>query len=154
MRILNIIIPILIVCILCSCKQEGPVSPEQAVDLLKKYYIESDSTGIISLLSEKNKQNIQTIISAFKTMKTPQLKALSKNFGVDINELKNLTLEKYIAIQLFLGRQSVEDKLSQIVKYDVIGINRTNDKATVRLENGMEFMFIREGAYWKYEMNE
>jgi hypothetical protein len=140
--------------LLISCKSEGPVSPEEAYDYLKSAYIKSDAGQIEKLLSERSKEKIQTIIKMISSMNEFQLKALSKKFNTSIDGLKNLSVKNYLEIQLFIGK-SIEDDLSkEIIKNKIIGVDIKDRKAVARLENGMKLNFVREGSYWKFDMEE
>ena len=44
--------------------------------------------------------------------------------------------------------------MEEILKYKIIGVDIVKEKAVVRLENGMELVFVKEGGYWKFNMQE
>ena len=94
------------------------------------------------------------MIMIISSMPDFQLKALSESFNTDVNTMRNLTVKDYLALQLSLGNRIGEDTFKEIAKYNIVGIDRNDAKANVRIENGMELVFVKEGPYWKFDMSE
>ncbi len=149
----NIFFIILSMQFLFSCKAKGPVSPEEAFDSLKHAYLNSDAGSIENLLSERSKEKIKTIIAIFSSMNGSQLKALSERFNTNINSLKNLTIKDYLSMRILQNNKS-GNILKEISKNKIIGVDRKDINALVRIENGMEIYFVKEGRYWKFDMEE
>jgi len=155
MRLLNIIIfSLLITAFLLSCKSEGPLSPKEAFTSFKNAYENSDANGMEKLLSERSKEKIRTIIKMFSQMNKPQLKALGEKFGTNNEKLKILSVRDYLSIQLFMSKNNSDDIFSQIAKQKIIGVDIKDNRAIARIENGMEIVFVKEGRYWKFDIDE
>jgi hypothetical protein len=146
-------IVIIAVLLVFSCKKEGPLTPEEAFTFLQNAYVNSDAVKIESLLSEKSIEKIKNITTIFSSMSESQLRALSARFNINPARLKNLTVKDYLAMHL-----SQNDKNSDILKIitdqKIIGTDINEKSAIVRLENGMEVIFVKEGHYWKFDMEE
>jgi hypothetical protein len=142
--------------IFISCKTEGPRSPEEAFDSFKSACLKSDAPSgeIEKLLSERSKEKIHTIIKMISSMNESQLNAFSKKFNTGIDGLKNLSIRDYLNIQFAIGNMTEGDLIKEIVKNKIIGVDIKDRKAVARLENGMELIFVKEGSYWKLDMEE
>lgn len=155
MYILRIIaIYIISMAFIVSCKSQGALTPEQAFNSLRTAYDKSDAEAIVHILSSGSKDKVREIIRMIIAMDEAQLKSLSERFGVNVNKMRNLSIKDYISIQLSMGRRLGEDIIGNITKHKIIGIDVNGNRATIRVENGMELDFIKEGIYWKFDMEE
>lgn len=145
---------LIILFFIISCKAAGPLTPEDAYNSLKKAYVKGDAGKIESLLSERSKEKIKSMTGIISSMKESQLEALARNFDTDTEKLKNLSVKDYLELQLSLGERIGEGTLMEIMKQKIAGIDSGKDTAVVRIENGMELSFVKEGAYWKFDMEE
>lgn len=159
MRVLKLItFTIFIGCFIfsISCKPEGPLTPEQAFEQLRKAYYKRDAAAVINILSKGSLEKMGSIISKFRSMDEFQLKSLSARFGATVEEIKNLSAEDYMDIQFSTGEKLGDDALNEIIKYKIISVekNKAGDRAVVKVENGMELVFVKEGGYWKFSMED
>ena len=155
MRLLRVVV--IILCssaVIISCKSEGPATSEEAFNLLKSAYSKSDAGELEKLLSARSLEKAQAIIGMFSLMNDTQLKALSKKFNTMPESLKNLSVRDYLNIQLSIGRTAENDLSKEILKSGIIGVDVEDRKAVARLENGMKLVFVKEGSYWKFDMEE
>ncbi len=137
-----------------SCKAGGPLTPEEAFNSLKSAYVKGDAGKIESLLSVRSIEKIKGIIGMMSSMKESQLEALARNFNTDPDALKDLSVKDYLELQLSLGKKIGDDTLKEITKNKIAGIDVNGNTAVIRIENGMEFSFVKEGVYWKFDMEE
>ena len=86
-------------------------------------------------------------------MDETQLKSLSERLGATLDEIKNLNAADYIYLQLNTGKKFGNDAVDEMVKYNIIGVDKKENSAVVRVENGMELVFVKEGNYWKFSMD-
>ncbi|MBN2040850.1 MAG: hypothetical protein JW864_12475 [Spirochaetes bacterium] len=156
MRLLRypVILLLLIVMSLISCKSGGALSPEEAYFSLRDAFIKSDAGKVEKLLSERSILKIGKIIDMISSMPDSQLEALGRSFSTDAASLKNLTVKNYLALQMSLSKKISEDIFKEIIKNDIVGIDQYDSTANVRMENGMELIFVKEGPYWKFDMEE
>ena len=68
--------------------------------------------------------------------------------------MKKLSVKDYIAIQLSIGQDIGDDVIRKMSTHKIIGIDVKGKKATIRVENGMELGFVKEGPYWKFDMEQ
>ncbi len=156
MHILRAIVILLLTghVLLLSCKTEGPQTPEDAFKYLKDAYQRSNAGDIVSILSKGSIDKVKKIIKMISLMDERQLRSLAERFGVTVDKLKNLSVNDYMTLQLTIGKKVRSDTISEIIKYKVVGIDTINNKATVRVENGMELIFVKEDKFWKFDMKE
>ncbi len=154
MYLLRISCILAILILFFSCSSDGPASPEEAFDHFKSAYVKFDGARMEKVLSERSKEKIRTIIKMFSLMDKSQLNALGKKFNKDADSLKNISVRDYLNIQISIGKTTEDDLLREITKYKITGVDTGNGKASARLENGMELAFVKEGPYWKFDMEE
>lgn len=154
MHLLRFLIITGLVLSIISCKPRGPLTPEDAFDRVKIAYEKDDSEAIEFLLSDASRKKIQNMISMIKQMPSKRLKALSKRLKVTPEDLKNITVREYLALQFKMSKRIGEDTLKEITKYKIIGKDIKGNRAVLRVENGMELTFIKEGPYWRLDLEE
>jgi hypothetical protein len=147
------IIIILFFLFVFSCKQEGPLSPEEAHTSLTNAYMNADAEKLESLLSERSKEKIRNITVMFASMNESQLKALGKKFNTDPARLKKLSVRDYLTLQ-FSQPDKSRDILKIITDQKITGVDINGSNSVARLENGMEISYVKEGRYWKFDMEE
>lgn len=154
MHLLRYIIIFFILMPVISCKSKGPLSPEEAFIALKDAYLKSDAGRIEQLLSEGSIARIRKMIMMISSMPDFQLEALGKSFNTNADTLRNLSVKDYLSLQLSLSNKIGEDTFKEITNYNIVGIDQKDSIANVRIENGMELVFVKEGPYWKFDMDE
>ncbi len=137
-----------------SCKSEGPLTPEQAFEELRNAYHNKDAASVVSLLSKGSVDKVKSIITMISSMNEVQLKSLSERLGATVDEMKKLEVKDYMALQLNAGEKIGDDMMKDILKHKIIGVDIVKERSVVRLENGMELDFVKEGPYWKFNMQE
>lgn len=138
--------------ILFSCSPMGPLTPEAAFSVLKNAYIKNDANQIENLLSRQSREKIALITKAISALDRNQIRALSKKFGIAPEKLANMKVGDFILLRLTTGKKIGGDIIQEITRYKIIGKDIKGDRATLRVENGMELDFIREGPYWKLDL--
>ena len=149
---ITISIILILVMVLSSCKPRGPLTPEDAFNRLKEAYSENDAGLIKNLLSQDSINKLIRITGLLSRLNDTQLRVFAVKFGVSAHRLKNLTPREYISIQLSAGEKAGEDVIREITGYRIIGKDIRGNRATIRVENGMELNFVREGPYWKCDI--
>ncbi len=137
-----------------SCKSEGALTPEQAFNKLRNAYQNSDAGAVVAILSTGSNNKVKEIIAMIAAMDENQLKSLSERFEVTVDKMKNLSVKDYIALQLSMGEKIGGDILKEITKHEIIGTDKNERTAVVRVGNGMEIVFVKEGKYWKFDMKD
>ena len=151
MRLLIFFLLLSIFLFLSTCKPMGPLTPADAFNELQSAVAESNSERIYRLLSKKSKEKIDKVLIMFSKMDNDQLKNLSEKYGVAEKIFKDMSVKDYITLYLYIeGKKSI---LNTAVSQKVISIDWSGDEAVVRVSNGMELEFVREGPYWKFDMS-
>ena len=146
----------IIICMISviSCKPDGPLTPEKAFEELRNAYHNKDASAVINVLSRGSIDKIRSIITMISSMNEIQLKSLSERLGVTVDQMKKLDVKDYMELQLKVGEKIGEDIMKEILKYKIIGVDIIKERAVVRLENGMTLVFVKEGGYWKFNMQD
>lgn len=145
---------ITLLCLIPSCKPDGPITPEDAFNRLRESYMKDDAESIEHMLSGKSREKISRIINMIKRMDKRQIKALSSRFNLSVDKLKDLTVKDYITLQLSLGKDIGGDTIREIINSKIIWKDVRNNQAVIRVENGMELNFEKEGPYWRLDIRD
>ncbi len=137
--------------ILCAgCKPQAALTPQAAFHDLKGAFLRSDAASFERQLSGRSIKKIRRMTLLFSRMDDRQLESLSKKFGVPAERLKNLSVRDYCALTLSWDRS--RNIMGAATGQKIVGVNREGNRATIRVENGMELVFVKEGPYWKFDM--
>ncbi|MBN2159429.1 MAG: hypothetical protein JW807_08535 [Spirochaetes bacterium] len=133
-----------------SCKPQAALTPQAAFHDLRAAFRSSDAASLERQLSQESLKKISRIASLFSRMEERQLEALSGRLGLPAERLKRLSVRDYCAIILSFERGG--NAVATALRYDIVGVDRDGVRALVRVENGMELTFVKEGPYWKFDM--
>jgi len=139
-----------LVVIFTGCKPQAALTPQAAFYDLKNAFHKSDAAFLERQLSDRSVKKIRRMTLLFSRMEDRQLGSLSKKFGVSPERLKNLSVRDYCTLTLSLDRN--RSIIGTATRHNIVGINREGNRATIRVENGMELVFVKEGPYWKFDM--
>jgi len=140
----------LVLLALLSCAPQAALTPQAAFHDLKDAFRKSDAAGLERLLSRDSVRKIRYMTGLFSRMDERQLDALSEKFKVSPERLKKLSVRDYCALTLSPGRGS--NVIGTATARAVVGIDRKGPRAVIRVDNGMELPFVKEGPYWKFDM--
>jgi hypothetical protein len=151
MRVLKPVRLLLAPIIVCAaCMPQSALTPQAAFHDLKTAYLKSDAASLELQLSAGSVKKIKVMTSLFSKMGDRQLESLSKKFGVEAERLRNLSVRDYCALVLAMDRG--KNVIGTATSRAIVGVDREGGRATIRVENGMELVFVKEGPYWKFDM--
>ncbi len=137
---------------MCSCAPQAAITPQEAFYHLREAFQKSDSSALERQLSRESINKIRRISSMFSLMDDRQIKSLSMQYGIPEAKLKRLSVREYLKLRFAMERG--KEVIGAITSQGILGINRAGGRAVVRVRNGMELTFIKEGPYWKFDMTE
>ncbi len=143
-----------VLCALLACGARGPLTPQEAFRSLAGSYARRDAEAVMKLMSRPSIRAIDEIVSRLKEMEPAQRASLAEHIGVSPERLGSLSNKDYIALQMELGALHGNDPLRGVRSQRIAGTRVEGAKATVRLENGMELDFVKEGPYWRFDASE
>jgi len=135
---------------LLSCAPRAALTPQAAFHDLKEAFGKSDAAGLERQLSAESVKKIRTMAALFSRMEERQLDALSEKFNVPAERLKKLSVRDYCALILTLEKD--KNVIAAATKRAIVGIDRRGSRTVIRVDNGMELPFVKEGPYWKFDM--
>jgi len=139
------------VCLCCfSCAPQGALTPEDAFTQLRDAAGRNDTEAVVRLLSIDSRKKIESAITVIARMDNKQISALSRTYGIAAGRMKNLSVKDYVFFSMVIDKNGSIFK--EILVHSPVGVDRNRHRAVVRLENGMEFEFVQEGPYWKFDM--
>lgn len=136
--------------VLTSCKPQSALTPQAAFYDLKAAFERSDATSLERQLSTRSIIKIRRMTALFSRMEDRQLASLSKKFSVPAERLRHLSVRDFCSLTLSLDRD--RNVIGAATRYKIVGVNREGGRAIVRVENGMDLVFVKEGPYWKFDM--
>ncbi len=136
--------------VLMSCAPRAALTPQAAFHDLEEAFRKSDAALLERQLSRESVRKIRYMTGLFSRMEDRQLSALSEKFNVPAERLKKLTVRDYCALTLALDRN--KSVIGTAASRAVVGIDRKGSRAVIRVDNGMELPFVKEGPYWKFDM--
>jgi hypothetical protein len=134
-----------------SCVSHGALTPEDAFYGLQKAYRKGDARAVLGLLSRDGIASVKAVTSAFAGMDDRRLGAVGRHMGAAPEVLRKCTPEGYIALQMKAGKALGSDSLYEATKYRIVGTDIRDGRAVIRVKNGMEVPFVKEGPYWKLD---
>ena len=136
--------------LLVSCAPRAALTPQAAFHDLKEAFRASDAAGLERQLSLESVRKVRSMTGLFSRMDDHQLDALARKFNVPAERLKNLSVRDFCA--LTLGIDKGKNVIGIAVTRAIVGIDRKGRRAVIRVDNGMELPFVKEGPYWKFDM--
>ncbi|HDP80945.1 MAG TPA: hypothetical protein ENN21_08905 [Spirochaetes bacterium] len=143
---------LLVPLMLSHCAQRGPLTPEEAFHALSRAYHRGDSVALLRLLSRDSLDKVNHAAGMFARMSNEQREIIAGRLEVDPDRLKTLTPAQYLDLQFKLGRRLEEDSVREATSLKIVGSRVEKARAAVRVANGMELFFVKEGPYWKFDM--
>jgi hypothetical protein len=135
-----------------SCAPHAAITPYDAFNDLKQAFRKSDATAFEHQLSRDSIRKVKQIIALFALMDDRQIRALAGLYEIPADRVTSLSVREYLRILLVTDRE--RNVIGAATSRPIVGINRKGNSAVVRVENGMELTFIKEGPYWKFDMTE
>ena len=149
MYLLKRMIPAVLFCIV-SCSPVSPITPDDALDFLRKAYDRRDAGALMRVLSSASMEKIGNMNTMFASMGPAQIKAIAVKYGLPEERLRSLSMRDGIMIVMFLDPE--RNALAMALKSNPVSYERSENRMTYRMLNGMELFFVREGPYWKLDM--
>ncbi len=154
MRVLKIPAVCILLFAFLSCAPKGPLTPELTFAMLKDAYMDNDADAFLGLISSESRNRIDQITAMMREMDAEQVKAFSEKFNITPERIKRITAKDYIALQLNIDRQPGNDMLGIILTSQIVRKKGGQKRCALQAANGMELSFVKEGAYWKLDMND
>ncbi len=143
-----------VLCAVLACGARGPLTPQEAFRSLAGSYARRDAEAVMKLMSRPSIRAIDEIISRLNEMEPAQRASLAEHIGVPPERLWRLSRKGYMALQMELGALHGNDPLRSARSQRIAGTTVNGAHATVRLDNGMELDFVKEGPYWRFDASE
>ncbi len=93
-------------------------------------------------------ENFRIILSR---LDSAQLRVLSEFYQYDAERLKNIDFNS--ALSLYF-RGDGKNSLRELFNREIIAVDVYGKKAMLRLDNGVELDFKKEGPYWKLDISD
>lgn len=133
-----------------SCKPAGPLTPGETFYKLKKACLTGRTDKIPKYLSEKSLEKIDKIIKNLSSLNNKQLKYFAYTYGLEFERLKYLSADSFIRLYF----RSEKNVIVQALKEEIVSISQNINHVSIRVENGMELVFVKEGPYWKLDISD
>ncbi len=133
-----------------SCAPQGSLTPRRAFYDLREAFRKSDAASFERLLSRASLGKIRRAAAAVAGLSERQHESLSEVYGVPAQSLERLSVRDFLRIFFTMDRPG--NVIGTALSYNIVGVNRDGRRAVVRVSNGMELAFVKEGPYWKFDL--
>ena len=137
---------------LTQCAPQAALTPLAAFGDLKTAFVKKDAAMLERQLSTGSVRKIRSMIMLFEGMDARQRGAIAKKFGIESDRLAKLSVRDFCALTLAFNRE--KNAIGVATKQNIVGVNRSGGRAVIRVENGMDLVFVKEGPYWKFDMTD
>ncbi|HOD13325.1 MAG TPA: hypothetical protein PLA65_06215 [Spirochaetota bacterium] len=151
MRVLRAVFPFIALALaLVSCSPQAAVTPRGAFNDLREAVRAGDAAALERQLTTASLARMREAAALFSRMEDRQVEALSEKLGVDAQRLRRLSVRDYCALTLAAGGE--RNVIRVAARQEIVGVSRKGARAVIRVSNGMELHFVKEGPYWKFDM--
>jgi len=133
--------------LLLSCSP-GYLTPRSALDGLYSAFSKHDVKLMRSILSENSIAKIAVLRENLASLDDMQAESASKLYGLSAQELKSASEEELLSIFIFWQKSVIFSG-----DFSIAGVAESGNSAIVRLRNGNELDFVKEGPYWKFDLS-
>ena len=126
----------------------GYFTPDRALDGLHSAFLKHDVKHIRRILSGNSIAKIAALREDLASLDDKQAESASKLYGLSAQELKSASEEELLSIFLFWQKDVIfrgDFSIAEIVE--------SENNALVKLRNGNELDFVKEGHYWKFDLS-
>lgn len=134
--------------VLSSCSSGKPLTPEEAFSQLREAYKSENPQTLSRLITKESLAKVHGIVNAINNMPPERKRAMAAKLQVKPSIFNSITVRDYLALQMAIGKKQGDDPVATAVSQQVTGIKRKNGEAIVKVQNGMELHFKKEGPYW------
>ena len=139
-----------IIIVFISCAPSGPISPYDSFEQLKSALMQKDVAAIKNLLSANSIKKIKKTGEVFALMDKGQLVSVAASYKLSSNKLARLSVDDFLKIYIVKGRDSIFEK---IIEAYPLRIKKNANVAELFLNNGISVFFVKEGPYWKFNID-
>ncbi|MFW5770948.1 MAG: hypothetical protein ACOCX9_05895 [Spirochaetota bacterium] len=139
---------LVILCVACSSGK--PLTPEEGFTQLRHAYNTENAEKLYRLLSTDSRAKIMGIVESIGSMPASQKKAMAEKIGVSPSVFDSISATDYLALQVSVGKEKGDDPIREALRHEITGISVKNNMAVVKVQNGMELFFRKEGPYWMF----
>lgn len=133
-----------------SCTPRAALTPEDAYLDFKLAVKRSDGRALAEQLSAASLRKVTAMTGMLAKMDERQATAVAARYGVKPERLRRLSAADFMTVSL--AAEGGSNIYKQAASQRLVGIERQGTRAVARLENGMFLSFIKEGPYWKLDL--
>jgi hypothetical protein len=147
MHHIKVIAAALILLSAISCGKDQPRTPAEAFQKAAAAVEKKDGARLYNLLSAPSRESVLKTAKLAAMMKDGQKRTLAEK-----NALPSGKIDTESLINTWLERDSQTDPVLGAFRRPILMIEEKDGTAKVRLDNGIELKFVREGLYWKFAL--
>jgi len=139
----------IILLLMSGCTPQAALTPQAAFHDLQQAFLRSDAAALERQLSTASVKRVRRMASLFSNMDDRQRAAVAKRLQIDEERIKRLSVRDWCALAVRMDKG-----LREAASCRIVGIDRSDGRATIRVDNGMELYFVKEGPYWKLDIRD
>ncbi|MCL2026225.1 MAG: hypothetical protein FWG92_05405 [Leptospirales bacterium] len=142
-----ILLPCALMISLTFCSSDY-LTPDKALGGLHSAFLKHDVKHMRRILSENSIAKTAALRENLASLDDKQAESVSKLYGLSAQELKSASEEELLSIFIFWQKNVIfrgDSSIDEVVE--------SGNNAVVRLRNGNELDFVKEGPYWKFDLS-
>jgi len=151
MHLLSRIILILSLLAAAGCGSGGPLTPHESFQNINEALLSNDIRKIGDNITSGSRVKIETFRLIISRLDNSQIAALSQFYNYDAERLRNIDFNG--ALSLYF-RSEGKNSLRELFSREIVALDIAGKNALLRLDNGVELDFKKEGPYWRFDLSD
>jgi len=151
MHLLIRIIFILSILAAAGCGSGGPLTPHESFRNIKEGLRSNDIKAIGDNITSGSRGKVETFRLILSRLDDGQIAVLSEFYNYDAERLRNIDFNG--ALSLYF-RSEGKNSLKELFSREIVAVDIAGKNALLRLDNGVELDFKKEGPYWRFDLSD
>lgn len=134
-----------------GCGSGGPLTPHESFLNIKEALRSNDIKIIGDNITGGSRVKVENFRLIISRLDNPQIGTLSQFYKYDAERLRNIDFNG--ALSLYF-RSEGKNSLRELFTREIVAVDIYGKKAILRLDNGVELDFKKEGPYWKFDLSD
>lgn len=145
MHAVKIILPVLLLLAVISCSKGLPRTPSEAFRMTAAAVEAKDARRLYELMAKPSREQLLRTAKLAEKMNAAQKESLEKKGAMPA------AADAGAILKAWLERDEADPVLAAF-RRSVLMVTEKDGEAKVRLDNGIELRFVKEGLYWKFAL--
>ena len=145
MHTVKTLIPVLLLLAVVSCAKGLPRTPSEAFRMTAAAVEAKDANRLYELMAKPSREQLLRTAKLAERMNAAQKESLAKKGVLPASADAGAVLKAWL-------ENDEADPVLAAFRRSVLMVNEKDGEAKIRLDNGIELRFVKEGLYWKFAL--